>query len=110
MSNPPPDPKHSKIDEAIDDFKRRHKADNLQQGTSEWESAVAAAIEKHQLQQERSDFIERLGKELPKKADGCIRDGKPQKCKQGPWVGVTCTFCGKTGKLGAPGKDVAATR
>ncbi|KIF83045.1 hypothetical protein [Noviherbaspirillum autotrophicum] len=110
MSNLPPDSKYSKIDEAIDDFKRRHKADNLQQGTPEWEAAVATAIEKHQLHQERSDFVERLGKELPKKADGCIRDGKLTKCNQGPWVGVKCTLCGKTGKLGAPDKDVAAIR
>lgn len=101
----------SKIEQAVADFQVTQKDNNLQPGTADWEAAVVAAVEMHQLQLEPAAFVECLERGLSKKIDGCIRDGMVEKCKEGPWFGAKCTCCGrKSGKPEAPGRDVAATR
>jgi hypothetical protein len=108
--NLPPDHLR-KINEAINDFTKRHGIKDRKPGTPEWEAAVSGAVEKYQLAQYRKEFADRLEAELSKKPIVCIRDGHHEKCKEGPWFGAKCFLCNKLGaKLGLPDAQVPATR
>lgn len=100
-----------KINEAIENFIGNHGSEDLQPGTTEWDTAVDEAVVLFQLQRCREDFVSHLENKLAEKLNLCIRDHHKDKCKEGPWTGRGCSLCGKTGtKLGLPAMDVPATR